>query len=86
MDEINTSITMYGKVEDSPEKWWKWYEYSKCLTERLGYNPNYIGIRSDTFKSGMVLTIQRVENRLRKAIENRELIKHLSVYSLPENF
>lgn len=86
MKETNTSITIYGKVEDNPQIWKDWYKYCKFLTERLGYTSNYIEISSETFKPRKVLTIKRVERRLMKAIDDEESLKHLCVYSLKEGF
>lgn len=86
MKETNTSITIYWKAEDNPQIWRDWYQYCKSLTERLGYIPNYVEISSETFKSGKVLTIKRVERRFMKAIDNGESLKNLSIYSLPDGF
>lgn len=86
MGDTNTSITLYGKIEEDFEMWWEWYIYSKSLTAQLGYKPNYIGVISKTFNSGKVLTISRMESKLKKVIEDEESIKSLCVFSLPKGF
>lgn len=83
---IKTSITLYGQIEENDTLWLDWYNYAKSLTEQLGYNANYIGVRSKSFHSGKVLTLKRSENKLIRVLESGEESKSLDVYSLHDNF
>ena len=83
---IKTSITLYGLIEENDTLWLEWYNYSKLLTSKLGYNPNYIGVRSESFKSGKVITVKRSESKLIKVLESGERPQSLDVYCLHDNF
>jgi len=85
-DIIKSCITLYGGIEDASAKWWDWYEFSKSLTQKLGFSPNYVGASSKTFKSDKISTIQKAESKLKKAVEGGEKFQSLEVYALPDEF
>ncbi|UOY94193.1 hypothetical protein MUG87_08875 [Ectobacillus sp. JY-23] len=88
MSDLNKiSIVLYGEILEKDSKhWWEWYEWCKNFGTRLGYTPNYIGIRGESFKSGKVLKLNRVEKRFKKSIEQNEYVENLDLYALPEEF
>jgi hypothetical protein len=85
--DLRTSITLYGKIENNAIQWWEWFLFSKELTNRLGYTPNYVGVTSKScFKSGKILEINRASKRLDKSLKENEEISSIEIYSLPEKF
>jgi len=86
-EDLRTSITLYGKIEDDVMQWWEWFLFSKELTSKLGYIPNYVGITSKScFKSGKILELNRASKRLDKSVKENEEINSIDLYSLPEKF
>jgi hypothetical protein len=83
---IKTTITLYGLINNEDELWWEWFLYAKSLAIELGYTPNYIGVNSNTFKSGKVLTINRSQKKLEESIKNKNFPSNLDVYSLHDDF
>lgn len=81
-----TSIVLYGSIEAREKDIWDWYQYSLRLNEELGYASTHLGIIGDSFKSGKLTTMKRTEAKLKKALENRERIETVSIYSLPDGF
>ncbi|WP_163538047.1 hypothetical protein [Gracilibacillus sp. YIM 98692] len=87
MTEMTTSIVLYGEMDKmDTNKWLKFYKYSKKLSSELSFEPNYIGLIGEDFKSGKVLTIKRTEKRLLKSLSNGSCLTSMELYSLPDDF
>ncbi|MFC4323230.1 hypothetical protein [Litchfieldia salsa] len=87
MSEMTTSIVLYGEIDEfDTDKWIDFYNISKDLSKKLSFEPNYIGLDGEEFKSGKVLTVKRTEKRLLKSLANRKSLLSMSLYSLPEDF
>jgi len=85
--DLRTSIALYGKIENEAIQWWEWFLFSKELTNKLGYTPNYVGITSkSSFKSGKILELNRATKRLDKSVKENEEICSIDLISLPEMF
>lgn len=84
--ELTTSITLYGEIIKKPDTLLNWYEYSKQLIKQFGVTPNYIAAKSESFKSGKILDLARMEGKLKKAINECEEMEYIALYSLPDNF
>lgn len=84
-NNIVTSITLYGEVNDRCDTWERWYKACKNIVMKLGYEPNYLSIESTMLKSGKVMKLKSAEKDL-KALKNREGVKWITVYSLPIDF
>lgn len=84
---MTTSIVLYGEIDKlDTNKWLKFYNYSKKLCTEMSFEPNYIGLIGEEFKTGKVLTIRRTEKRLLKSITNGNSLTSMSLYSLPDEF
>jgi hypothetical protein len=85
-DRLMTSIVLYGSIEVREKGLWEAYHFFLKLNEELGYTSTHIGIIGDSFKSGKLTTIKRTEAKFKKACENGEKIKTVSIYALPQDF
>ena len=83
---MNYCLTLCGEVKPDISKWWEWYEYSLTLIRGIGLEPNYIGVISESFKSGKMTTIKKTEAKLKKVIDSGECLKYLGVMVLPSDF
>lgn len=54
-DILKKCITLYGDINISSEELKELYNYSKQLIVDIGYIPNYIGVISNSFKSGKIV-------------------------------
>jgi hypothetical protein len=84
--KLKTSIVLYGQINAEGSNLWEWFQYTLDLNSTLGFKPTHIGIIGESFKSGKITTIPRVQKKLQKALLNNERIDSLSTYSLPEDF
>ena len=84
--ELTTSITLYGEIINIPETFLNWLEYCKELMNRFGFIANYVGVTSESFRSGKIRSLTKIENKIRQAINKGENINYIAVYSLPNNF
>lgn len=69
MSEMTTSIILYGEFDKyDTNSWLTFYDYTKRLTKSLSFEPNYVGIIGEEFKSCNVLTVKRIEKRLMNSL------------------
>lgn len=80
------SIAIYGDIEENTNSWIKWFEGSIKILSMLEIVPNYIGVIGESFKSGKILKLDRIEVRLRKSLAEGKNISALALYSLPKEF
>ncbi|MCM3359757.1 hypothetical protein [Psychrobacillus sp. MER TA 171] len=86
-NHITTSIVLYGKIDQTySNNWSKFYNNAKEFTTKLGFSPTHIGIYGQSFKTGEIKDINKIENKLVKSLEKNEETLAISIYSLPENF
>lgn len=85
-NDIVTSITIYGKINDESYTWKKWYEACKKIINLLGYETNYVSIESKKLNAGKVMKLENAEKKLLLEIANEDEIKWISAYSLPNDF
>lgn len=83
MAERNVSITMWGFPEGG---WIEWYSDIKTLMKQLGYENTHIGLMSDHYTSGKLLTVVRKEKEIIKKITEGEIPRSFSCYSLPKEY
>lgn len=83
MDNLTTSITIYGSVQEG--KWDQLYLEAKDFAELLGYSLNYIGYTSSTHNSTKVRKIPKNDKNLLLKL-NDDTISDMDLLSLPEGF
>jgi hypothetical protein len=78
---------MYGGIDFyNKKRWEQWLLFSTDFILENGYSPTHIGIISEKeFKSGKIIDYKKAQNRIKNALE-KEIIKSMELYSLPENF
>lgn len=81
-----TTIVMYGDISNSVSQWASWYDYAVNQALQLGYIPNYIGVIGQSFASGKINLIKRIDKRLRKALSEGEEFSSIAIYSLPDGY
>lgn len=87
VEKLTTSIVLYGKVDSlDSNKWGDFYNYISNFIKSIDLVPNYMAVSRGSVKSSKISSRIRVEKNLYKAIENKEEILSLSLYSLPEDF
>jgi predicted HNH restriction endonuclease len=86
MEKETISITVYGQNSDDDFKWEEWYEDAKKIIEALGYNYNYVGIKTQKLNSGKVMKLSRNGKKVLNEIQSGQEIEHISMFSLPEDF
>lgn len=86
MEKETISITAYGQNIDNDFKWAEWYEDAKKIIKSLGYEYNYVGIRTRKLNSGKVMKLDRNEKKVLNEIQSGEEINHISLFSLPQDF
>lgn len=84
---LTTSIVLYGDIDPNDStKWLDFYGGTIELIKSLNLTPNYLGVTGHSFKSGKIATINRVEKKLIKALNNGEEVVSLAIYSLPDDY
>ena len=86
MDKETISITIYGQNIENNFKWENWYEDAKKIIKSLGYEYNYVGIRTQKLNSGKVMKLSRNEKKILNEIQGGQEIKYISMFSLPQDF
>jgi hypothetical protein len=86
MEKETISITVYGENIDNDFKWEQWYEDAKKIIKLLGYDYNYVGIRTQKLNSRKVMKLNRNEKKVLSEIQSNREIKHISMFSLPQDF
>ncbi len=86
MEKETISITIYGENIDNDFKWEEWYKDAKKIIESLGYDYNYVGVRTQKLNSGKVMKLGRNEKKVLNEIKSSQEIKYISMFSLPEDF
>lgn len=86
-EEMTISIVLHGKLHSCfHENLYRFNSYAKDLLREVGVPSTHIGIHGQLFKSGKINVIKKIEAKLMEAIEKKEEILALSIYSLPENY
>ncbi|MHA7965855.1 hypothetical protein ACX93W_17175 [Paenibacillus sp. CAU 1782] len=80
------NLVIYGPINASSAGIGDWYELMVNESKELGFPANYVGIIGSSFKSGKLMTIRRMEKKLKAALNDGEDLECLSVYSLPDGF
>lgn len=86
MEKETISITVYGQNIDNDFKWEDWYKDAKKIIESLGYDYNYVGIRTQKLNSGKVMKLSSNEKKVLNEIQRGQEVKHISMFSLPQDF
>ena len=86
MDKETISITVYGQNIDNDFKWEEWYEDAKKIIESLGYDYNYVSVRTQKLNSGKVMKLSSNEKKVLNEIQRGQEVKHISMFSLPQGF
>lgn len=87
IERLTTSIVLYGKINSlDSNKWLEFYNYVSHFIKSINLAANYMAVSSESVKSSKISSIKRVEKNLFKAIDNKEEISSLSLYSLPDDF
>lgn len=86
MEKETISIAIYGDKVGGDFKWEEWYEDAKHIIELLGYDYNYVGIKTQKLNSGKVMKLSRNKKKILNEIESGQEIKYISMFSLPEDF
>lgn len=79
----NVSITMWGSPRG---KWTDWYMDIKTLMNQLGHENTHIGIMSEHYTSGKILTVARKEKEIVTRITEGEIPSSFSCYALPKDY
>lgn len=83
-EDILKSITLYGANNNL--KWEEWFNLAISIIEKVGLSPTHISLESTNYKSGRVIKFKTGEKKVFDALENKENIEWLSIYSLPSNY
>ncbi|MCG3086908.1 hypothetical protein [Sporosarcina cyprini] len=87
VERLTTSIVLYGEIGSlNSNKWLYFYNYVLNFIKSINLSSNYMAVSSESIKSSKISPIRRGEKNLLSAIENKEEISSLSIYSLPDNF
>jgi hypothetical protein len=84
--ETKTCLTLIGNISADSNNWWEFYQYSKQLINKLGFNANNVGVIGQSFKSGKILNLGKAEPKIKKAVNNTEKFSSLEVLALQENY
>lgn len=85
MIEKTISITLWG-TSDNDYDWLGWYSDMNILAEKLGYKFTHMGVKSDSYDSGKVMTISRKEKEVIRKIASGENPSSMSLYCLPKDY
>lgn len=83
MNDRRISITIWGTEKGD---WIEWYNDIKNLMNKLGYEHTHIGIMSEHYTSGKILTVARKEKEILTKIIEGEIPMSFSCYSLPKGY
>ena len=83
MDKRNISITIWGAEKGN---WVEWYNDIKNLMKKFGYENTHIGIVSEHYSTGKIMTVARKEKEIISNIVAGEIPMSFSCYSLPEGY
>lgn len=83
MDKRKISITIWGKEKGS---WLEWYKDITNLMNKLGHENTHIGILSEHYSSGKIMTVVRKEKEIIMKMNEGEIPKSFSCYSLPKGY
>lgn len=83
MDKRNISITIWGAEKGN---WLEWYKDIKNLMNKFGYENTHIGIVSEHYSAGKIMTVARKEKEIISEISMGEVPMSFSCYSLPKGY
>lgn len=87
VERLTTSVVLYGEIDSvDSKKWLDFYNYVSNFIKSINLVPNYMALSSKSIKSSKISSVKRLEKNLFKAVESKEEISSLSIYSLPDNF
>ncbi|MCR5608953.1 MAG: hypothetical protein K6G26_07815 [Lachnospiraceae bacterium] len=80
----NICYLFYGGNIDT--NWIDWYMYVKQLFNSLKLNVSHLGVISESFKSGKIVTTKRKEKTLISKMNEGEIPESVECYSLSDDF
>lgn len=83
MDKRKISITIWGREKGN---WLDWYKEITNLMNEMGYENTHIGIMSQYYSSGKIMTVARKEKEVIMKMSEGEIPKSFSCYSLPKGY
>lgn len=86
MDIKTISITLNMESVSDNSLWKAWLNDSKLITEMLGYKSTHFGFTTLESITGKIKEIKNATKQIDKAIEEGQIIKHISIFALPPNF
>ena len=84
MENETVSITLNGVVDES--KWLDWISDAKGIFEMFGYRVTHIGIQSQKFTSGKIMSMAKQEKKIFDALMLGDFVRSISLFALPENY
>lgn len=85
-NEKVTAIAIHGQSHEISEIFPSFYEKCKDIFIELKYKFNYLSIDSENFKDGKIKTVSRFEKKMIEEITNKNQVRSICFFSLPENF
>ncbi len=83
MDKRKISITIWGKEKGN---WLEWYKDVTDLMTQMGYKNTHIGIITESYNTGKVVTVARKEKEILTRIREGEFPSCFSCFSLPKDY
>lgn len=83
MTKRKISITIWGEKKGN---WLEWYKDISKLMHKIGYENTHIGIISEHYSSGKIMTVARKEKEIIMKMNEGEIPKSFSCYSLPKGY
>ncbi len=82
--QMYISYTFWGN--DILASWSEWYADVAELFKSIDLSITHIGIKSQSFNSGKIITVARKGKRIIEAISNGEIPVSMECYSLPKDY
>jgi len=86
MDRSTISITFNTEAVADSSLWKEWLYDAQLITEILGYKATHFGFTTMNSKAGKIKEIRNATKQIDKALEEGQIIKHISILVLPLNF
>ena len=86
MDNKTISITFNLTASSDCELWKLWIDDAKQIVNRLGYTTTHIGYSSSKNAVGKIIESGKAETKIINAINENDMIKYISVFSLPNDY
>jgi len=85
---MNRSVICFAIWGDGyiKEKWYEWYKDMTSIMEKTGHLQTHIGIKSKSYMSGKILSVNRKGKEIVSRLSEGEIPENMSCYSLPKDF